>query len=86
VGNCLPSFTLTLLGGTVASTGQLSAPDGQVTVRAVPGTSYVKLTQAGQLLSLEVKPLSASTTLPNAGSVPVTSLAQLLTGPGAASE
>jgi filamentous hemagglutinin family protein len=77
--------SLILLGGTVASTGQLSAPDGQVMVSAVPGTSYVKLTQAGQLLSFEVKPLSSSATLPNASSVPVVSLPQLLTGPGAVS-
>jgi large exoprotein involved in heme utilization and adhesion len=76
---------LTLLGGTVASPGQLSATDGQVTVSAVPGTSYVKLSQPGQLLSLEVMPLSSSMTLPNAGSVPVVSLPQLLTGPGGSS-
>jgi hypothetical protein len=37
------------------------------------------------LLSFEVKPLSSSATLPNASSVPVVSLPQLLTGPGAAS-
>jgi hypothetical protein len=45
----------------------------------------VKLSQPGQFLSLEVMPLSTSTTLPNAGSVAVASLPQLLTGPGAAS-
>jgi filamentous hemagglutinin family protein len=74
---------LTLLGGTVASTGSLAAPDGQVTVSAVPGTSYVRLSQSGQFLSLEVKPLSMSATLPNAGSLTVASLPQLLTGAGA---
>jgi filamentous hemagglutinin family protein len=74
---------LTLLGGTVASPGSLAAPDGQVTVSAVPGTSYVRLSQAGQFLSLEVKPLSMSATLPNAGSLTVASLPQLLTGAGA---
>jgi filamentous hemagglutinin family protein len=76
---------LTFVGGTVASTGQLSAPDGQVTVSAVPGTSYVKLSQAGQLLSLEVQPLTVSATQPNADSLPVASLPELLTGPGVAS-
>jgi large exoprotein involved in heme utilization and adhesion len=86
-GNLAVGFgqSLSLLGGTVVSTGQLSAPNGQVTVSAVPETSYVKLSQPGQLLSLEVMPLSSSTTLPNAGSVPVVSLPQLLTGPGGAS-
>jgi filamentous hemagglutinin family protein len=75
-GNLAVGFgqSLSLLGGTVVSTGQLSAPNGQVTVSAVPETSYVKLSQPGQLLSLEVMPLSSSTTLPNAGSVPVVSL------------
>jgi filamentous hemagglutinin family protein len=76
---------LTLLSGTVASTGSLAAPNGQVTVSAVPGTSYVRLSQSGQLLSLEVQPLTASATQPNADSLPVASLPELLTGPGAAS-
>ena len=76
---------LTLLGGTVTSTGSLNAPNGQVVVSSVPGTSYVKLSQPGQLLSLEVNPLSASATQPNASSVSVASLPQLLTGPGVTS-
>lgn len=50
---------LSLLGGTVVNTGQLSAPGGQITIAAVPGEHLVRLSQAGQLLSLEFEPLSA---------------------------
>ncbi|MUG97316.1 filamentous hemagglutinin N-terminal domain-containing protein [Scytonema sp. UIC 10036] len=44
---------LTLLGGTVASTGQLSAPSGQVAIAAVPGGSVVNLSPLAQLLNIE---------------------------------
>ncbi len=58
---------LTLLGGTVISTGQLSAPGGQITVAAVPGENLVRFRQNGLLLSLEVSPaggVSGSEALP----------------------
>ncbi|MEH2285137.1 MAG: filamentous hemagglutinin N-terminal domain-containing protein [Nostoc sp.] len=44
---------LTLLGGTVVSTGQLSAPGGQVSVAAVPGSSVVNLNSSAQLLNID---------------------------------
>lgn len=72
---------LTLLGGTVISTGELSAPGGQITVAAVPGENLVRLSQAGMLLSLEVSPskgVSGSTALPFS---PL-SLPRLLSGRG----
>ncbi|EDX78711.1 haemagglutination activity domain protein [Coleofasciculus chthonoplastes PCC 7420] len=47
---------LTLLGGTVISTGELAAPGGNITVAAVPGESLVRISQPGQLLSLEIAP------------------------------
>lgn len=43
-----------LLAGTVISTGELSAPGGQVIISAVPGDSIVRITQNGNLLSLEI--------------------------------
>ncbi|MEQ8999422.1 MAG: filamentous hemagglutinin N-terminal domain-containing protein [Coleofasciculus sp. B1-GNL1-01] len=46
---------LSLIGGGVLSTGNLTAPDGNISVMTVPGTSRVRLTQEGQLLSLEVE-------------------------------
>ncbi|MEH2180666.1 filamentous hemagglutinin N-terminal domain-containing protein [Nostoc sp.] len=71
---------LTLLGGTVASTGKLSAPDGQITVAAVPGKSVVRISQAGNLLSLDVQPTITNGNQPNNWTLPVLSLPQLLTG------
>ncbi|MEQ8975922.1 MAG: CHAT domain-containing protein [Coleofasciculus sp. C1-SOL-03] len=65
---------LSLIGGTVVSTGELVAPGGQITVATVPGNQWVRISQAGHLLSLEV-PAAAT-------EVPFTplSLPQLLTG------
>ncbi|MEW6498260.1 MAG: filamentous hemagglutinin N-terminal domain-containing protein [Cyanobacteriota bacterium] len=79
---------LMLLGGTVASTGQLNAkptkgfdsPGGQITVAAIPGTSFVRISQDGQLLSLEVQPLTAASTMPANWTLPIQSLPELLTG------
>lgn len=49
-----PGNNLTLLGGTVASTGNLTAPGGSITVASVPGSSLVRLSIPGNLLSLEI--------------------------------
>ncbi|MEG5080374.1 CHAT domain-containing protein [Microcoleus sp. AT8-B4] len=73
---------LTLLGGTVLSTGQLSAPGGNITVAAVPGESLVRISQPGNLLSLEIQPQSVAGSLPQNWVLPVASLPQLLTGGG----
>ncbi|MBD2002744.1 MULTISPECIES: filamentous hemagglutinin N-terminal domain-containing protein [Cyanophyceae] len=76
---------LTLVGGTVASTGQLSAPSGAVAVVAVPGAKVdsgmpvVQLGQVGQLLSLEMQPRALGGSQP---STPVLSLPQLLANGG----
>ncbi|AFZ20039.1 CHAT domain-containing protein [Allocoleopsis franciscana] len=69
---------LTLLGGTVVNTGQLSAPGGQIMMAAVPGSNLVRLSQAGHLLSLEIDPTATAAT---SGITPL-SLPQLLTGSG----
>lgn len=76
-----PGSNLTLLGGTVISTGTLSAPLGTVTVAAVPGESLVRISQAGNLLSLDVQPLPADSGA-NPTEVPVASLPRMLTGDG----
>ncbi|MEG4234487.1 CHAT domain-containing protein [Microcoleus sp. Pol11C3] len=73
--------SLTLLGGTVINTGELSAPNGQITVAAVPGQNAVRISQVGNLLSLEITP---SWQAEKSAIAPV-SLPQLLTGPGVAS-
>lgn len=46
---------LTLLGGSVINTGRLSAPEGNITITAVPGSNHVKISQEGNLLSLEIE-------------------------------
>lgn len=69
---------LTLLGGTVVNTGKMTAPGGTITLAAVPGENLVRISQPGQLLSLEVKPLqdNSGNLLP----VEVLDLPTLLTG------
>ena len=74
---------LTLLGGTVISTGQLSAPGGQITVAAVPGENLVRLSQNGLLLSLEVAPARGVSGSPAVPFSPL-SLPRLLSGAGVA--
>ncbi|MBE9134237.1 filamentous hemagglutinin N-terminal domain-containing protein, partial [Tychonema sp. LEGE 07196] len=69
---------LTLLGGIAINTGQLSAPGGQITVAAVGGSNTVRISQTGNLLSLEITPSLQSD---KSAIAPVT-LPVLLTGPG----
>jgi filamentous hemagglutinin family protein len=54
-----PGQTLSLLGGSVINTGQIIAPGGTVALTAVPGTNLVRISQQGQLLSLEIAPRTA---------------------------
>ena len=70
--------SLTLLGGTVINTGQLSAPGGQITVAAVPGSNAVRISQIGNLLSLEITPGLQS----EKNAIAPIALPELLTGPG----
>ncbi|MEG3849338.1 CHAT domain-containing protein [Microcoleus sp. herbarium19] len=74
---------LTLLGGTVISTGKLSAPGGQITAAAVPGENLVRLSQNGLLLSLEVAPAAGVSGSPAVPFSPL-SLPRLLSGAGVA--
>ncbi len=64
---------LNVLGGIVLNTGTLQSPGGNLTVIAVPGENLVRLSAAGNVLSLDVSPNS---TVPFA---PL-SLPELLTG------
>ncbi|MFN6539611.1 MAG: CHAT domain-containing protein [Nostoc sp. EkiNYC01] len=70
---------LNLLGGTVVNTGQVSAPGGQITVTSVPGQNWVRLSQPGNVLSLEIQPLASSSNQPNNWTIPIASLPELLT-------
>ena len=72
---------LGLYGGTVVSTGSLTASNGNITVAAIPGTSRVRISQAGQILALEVEPpIDAQG---NATPLTAAILPQLLTASGA---
>ncbi len=78
----LQQGNLTLLGGTVVSTGQLSAPNGQIIVKTVPGENVVRVSQTGLLLSLDIQPLTSANGQPGNWTLPVASLPELLTGSG----
>ncbi|MGB3535943.1 MAG: CHAT domain-containing protein [Microcoleaceae cyanobacterium] len=67
---------LTFLGGTVINTGELSTPGGQITIAAVEGENFVRISQQGQLLNLDISPIVTN------GNYPITplSLPELLTG------
>jgi len=71
---------LSLIGGTVLSTGTLTTPEGNITIASVPGTSRLQINQAGQILSLQIEPPTNSQGNP----IPITPqmLPQLLTGNG----
>ncbi|MEQ9549004.1 MAG: CHAT domain-containing protein [Coleofasciculus sp. G3-WIS-01] len=72
--------SLTLLGGSVINTGKLTAPGGKITVAAVSGANLVRISQEGQLLSLEVElPRDEQESLQ---SFTPLDLAKLLTGTG----
>ena len=70
---------LNLLGGTVVNTGQISAPGGQISITSVPGQNWVRLSQPGNLLSLEIQPLASSSNQPNNWTIPIASIPELLT-------
>ncbi|GAB4194639.1 MAG: hypothetical protein Fur006_40540 [Coleofasciculaceae cyanobacterium] len=73
-----PGQNLILLGGSVGSTGQLTAPGGTSTVAAVTGENLVRISQPGHLLSLEISPQRDN----NGNLLPIVpqSLPSLLTG------
>ncbi|NEQ65908.1 MAG: CHAT domain-containing protein [Symploca sp. SIO2D2] len=50
-----PQHNVTLLGGTVINNGKINAPGGNINLASVPGTSLVRISQPGNLLSLEVE-------------------------------
>ncbi|GFZ90373.1 CHAT domain-containing protein [Okeania sp. KiyG1] len=49
-----PGENLTLLGGVVVNTGELSTAGGNITIAAVEGGSTLRISQPGHLLSLEI--------------------------------
>jgi filamentous hemagglutinin family protein len=53
--------SLNVLGGTVVNTGRLNAPSGTITMTAVPGGNYVRISQPGSPLGLEIEPIVGNT-------------------------
>ncbi|MDJ0658880.1 MAG: CHAT domain-containing protein [Crocosphaera sp.] len=45
---------LTLIGDTIINTGTLNAPEGNITIAAIPGTNRIRISQPGSLISLEI--------------------------------
>lgn len=70
-----PGANLSLMGGTVVNTGTIEAPEGNITLTAIPGETLVRISQAGRILSLDV-PAEALT-----GGITPTDLPTLLTTP-----
>jgi filamentous hemagglutinin family protein len=76
----LPGESISLIGGTVVSTGSLKAPQGNIIVAAVSGENAVRLSQEGHLLSLEIGVVDGGLLAQNGQlSLPL-SLPQLLAG------
>jgi len=69
---------LLLLGGNAINTGTLTAPSGNLTIAAVPGSSLVRVSQLGHLLSLEISPQQANIS----NGITALTLPELLTGAG----
>ncbi|MGK7928386.1 MAG: CHAT domain-containing protein [Spirulina sp.] len=51
-----PEQNLTLLAGTIINTGTLATASGNILISAVPGSSTLRISQPGKLLSLEFDP------------------------------
>ncbi|WAS03917.1 filamentous hemagglutinin N-terminal domain-containing protein [Gloeomargaritales cyanobacterium VI4D9] len=76
----LTATSVSLVAGQVINTGRVTA--NQITIAAVPGENLVRLSQAGQILSLEFNPQQAASVADASGNVPITRLPELLTGGG----
>jgi filamentous hemagglutinin family protein len=72
---------INLIGGTVINTGNISAPQGNIIIAAIPGTNFLRISIPGNLLSLEIEieGLEQLNSLPNDFNLPITSLPDLLT-------
>ena len=74
----VPTGDINLLGGTIINTGNIAAPTGNINIAAVPGSNFLRISQPGHLLSLEIIPSNPT----NNPSITPLSLPQLLTEAG----
>jgi len=70
--------SITLVGGTVVSTGTLTAPGGKITIATVPGNKLVRISDSGSVLSLDL-PIASKQQI-NAPSFTPLLFPKLLTG------
>jgi len=52
--------SLLLIGSQVINTGTISSPGGQITIAAVPAENFVRISQEGHLLNLELEAIALS--------------------------
>jgi filamentous hemagglutinin family protein len=71
--------SVTLVGGIVVNTGTIATPSGNITIAATPDNKFIKITNEGNVLSLEL-PISARQALGNAPVLRGVDLPSLLTG------
>ena len=71
--------SVTLVGGIVVNTGTIATPSGNITIAATPDNKFIKITNEGNVLSLEL-PISDRQALGNAPVLRSVDLPSLLTG------
>ncbi len=76
----LQASSVSLIAGQVINTGTITG--NNITVAAVPGTSLLRISQPGQILSLEIDANRAAGMVDLDGNLPITRLPELLTGAG----
>jgi filamentous hemagglutinin family protein len=79
-----PGKSITLVGGTVISTGTIKTEGGNITIATVPGGKLVRLSNDGNPLSLDLPMAAADQIHANPASFTPLSLPELLTSPDAA--
>ncbi|MEE3718365.1 filamentous hemagglutinin N-terminal domain-containing protein [Tumidithrix elongata RA019] len=72
--------SITLVGGTVINTGTIAAPTGKITIAAVENGKYVRISQTGSLLSLDLPVADKEELTANSKPIQATDLPTLLTG------
>jgi filamentous hemagglutinin family protein len=78
LSNVQPGKSITLVGGTVISTGDIKTAGGNISISTVEGGKYVQIKSDGSLLRLDL-PASATSIAPDAKALTALSLPELLT-------
>jgi hypothetical protein len=81
LSNVQPGKSITLVGGTVISTGDIKTAGGNISIATVEGGKYVQIQSDGSILRLDL-PVSAGNIAPEAKAFTALSLPRLLTNTG----